>query len=153
MISKKNRKKYPEYLLTKYQLEIYCELLEYKEKNELTQSDLAKKLGVSNSYISQVLNGNFNFTLKKLIELGLLIGKIPALQFVDIDEYFFKQDNLYSNSRTIAVSHLVKQKIHLTKSDMTAKNTKEIAATYKSDASFGKADIQHEKSHTYCTLS
>jgi transcriptional regulator with XRE-family HTH domain len=38
--------------------------------NNLNQGDVAKKLGVSNAYVSQILNGNFNFTLKKLIELG-----------------------------------------------------------------------------------
>lgn len=48
---------------------------------------MAKKMGVSNAYISQVLNGNFNFTLRKLIELGLAIGKVPRIEFVDKAEF------------------------------------------------------------------
>ena len=77
----------PDYLLTKYQNEIFRVLHEYMENNRLSQKDVAKKLGVSNAYISQVLNGNFNFTLKKLIELGLAIGKVPKIEFVDKAEF------------------------------------------------------------------
>ena len=53
-----------------------------EEEPGITQRELAKKLGVSDAYVSQVLNGKFNFTLKKLIELGLAIGKIPKIKFV-----------------------------------------------------------------------
>jgi len=77
----------PDYLFTKYQNEIFRQLHGYMRDNQLTQKDVAKKLGVSNAYISQVLNGNFNFTLKKLIELGLVIGKVPKIEFVDKDEF------------------------------------------------------------------
>ena len=77
----------PDYLLTKYQNEIFRVLHEYMGNNRLSQKDVAKKLGVSNAYISQVLNGNFNFTLKKLIELGLAIGKVPKIEFVDKGEF------------------------------------------------------------------
>jgi predicted XRE-type DNA-binding protein len=77
----------PDYLLTKYQNEIYRQLCGYMDVNKLSQKDVAKKLGVSNAYISQVLNGNFNFTLKKLIELGLAMGKVPRIEFMDKEEY------------------------------------------------------------------
>jgi len=76
-----------EYLLTKYQNEIFRQLQEYMKVNNLTQQDMKKKMGVSSAYISQVLNGNFNFTLKKLIELGLAIGKVPKIEFVDNAEF------------------------------------------------------------------
>ncbi len=76
----------PDYLLTKYQNEIYRQLRGYMDVNKLSQKDVAKKPGVSNAYVSQVLNGNFNFTLKKLIELGLAMGKVPRIEFVDKDE-------------------------------------------------------------------
>jgi transcriptional regulator with XRE-family HTH domain len=77
----------PDYLLTKYQNEIFRVLHGYMESNNLSQKDVAKKLGVSNAYISQVLNGNFNFTLKKLIALGLAIGKVPKIEFVNKNEF------------------------------------------------------------------
>jgi transcriptional regulator with XRE-family HTH domain len=50
------------------------------ERNTLSKKQLAEKLGVSPSYISQVLNGNFNFTILKLVELALAIDKVPVIR-------------------------------------------------------------------------
>lgn len=72
----------PTYLLTIYQNEIFREVHGYMQEKCITQKELAKKLGVSDAYVSQILNGKFNFTLKKLIELGLAIGKIPKIKFI-----------------------------------------------------------------------
>ena len=91
MVNKKELLKRPNYLLTKYQNEIYRQLVEYIELNNLTQKDVAERLGVSSAYVSQVLNGNFNFTLKKLIEIGVMIGKVPALEFVDAIEFWKRE--------------------------------------------------------------
>ena len=77
----------PEYLLEKYQNQIFRQLQQYMTDNGLSQKDIAEKLGVSRAYINQILNGNFNFTLKKLIELGLLIGKVPKIEFIDKTEF------------------------------------------------------------------
>ena len=60
MFSKKELLKRPNYLLTKYQNEIYRQLVEYIRSNNLTQKEVANRLGVSSSYISQILNGNFS---------------------------------------------------------------------------------------------
>lgn len=83
--------KYPNYLLSTYQLEIYKQLGLYMEENKLRKKDIAKQLKFSNSYISQILKGKFNFTLKKLIELGLAINKVPYLEFIDKDEYWRRE--------------------------------------------------------------
>jgi len=88
MISKKELLNNPNYLLSKYQNEIYRQLITYMETNNLSQKEVAKKLGVSGSYVSQVLNGNFNFTLRKLIELGLMIDKIPLIKFIELNEFW-----------------------------------------------------------------
>ncbi|MCL4483071.1 MAG: hypothetical protein M1445_10785 [Bacteroidetes bacterium] len=44
------------------------------------------QLGVSKGYISQVMKGEFNYTLKKLIELSLAVGKAPVISFKPISE-------------------------------------------------------------------
>ncbi|MBL0111916.1 MAG: helix-turn-helix transcriptional regulator [Saprospiraceae bacterium] len=64
MFTKEELLEDPEYLLARYQNEIYYQLDTFMSKNNFTQSEIASKLGVSSSYVSQVLNGNFNFTLK-----------------------------------------------------------------------------------------
>lgn len=106
MIKKEDLLKRPNYLLTKYQNEIYRQLIEYKETNGISQSEIAKKLDVSDAYVSQVFNGEFNFTLKKIIEIGLMIGKIPTLNFVDINKYIADSDNNFSGT----IIHLTNKK-------------------------------------------
>lgn len=80
--------KHHNYLLRSYQLEIYKQLATYMNENNLKKKDIAEKLNVSNAYVSQILNGEFNFTLKKLIELGLAINKVPYLEFISPSEYW-----------------------------------------------------------------
>lgn len=104
MLSKKELLSTPNYLLTKYQNEIFRQLVMFMESHNLTQRDVAKKLGVSASYISQILNGNFNFTLKKLIELGLMMDKIPNLEFVTFDEFWLKEKESSSKNPTISIN-------------------------------------------------
>lgn len=74
------------YWLTKVQIQVFNLLNTYMEENNLTQKQVAEKLNVSPSYVSQILNGNFNFTISKLIELALLVGKAPIIQFETIEQ-------------------------------------------------------------------
>jgi transcriptional regulator with XRE-family HTH domain len=78
--------KSPTYWLTDVQIEVFNLLNTYMVENKLTQKQVAEKLNVSPSYVSQILNGNFNFTISKLIELALLVGKAPIIQFETIED-------------------------------------------------------------------
>ncbi|SDG42543.1 Helix-turn-helix [Dyadobacter soli] len=78
--------KSPAYWLTDVQIEVFNLLNSYMEENNLTQKQVAEKLNVSPSYVSQILNGNFNFTISKLIELALLVGKAPIIKFETIEQ-------------------------------------------------------------------
>lgn len=69
------------YNVTKIQNELYRQLTSYLEENKMTQSAFAKQLGVSKGYVSQILNGNFDYKLSKLVELSLAIGKVPEINF------------------------------------------------------------------------
>ncbi len=81
MIEKDKLLKTPEYWFEELQNEIFRQVSEYMQKNKLNQVGLAKKLGVSKGYISQILNGNANFSLKKLVELSLAIDKVPTIKY------------------------------------------------------------------------
>lgn len=74
------------YWLTDIQIEVFNLLKTYMEENNLTQKQVAEKLNASPSYVSQILNGNFNFTISKLIELALLVGKAPIIKFETIEQ-------------------------------------------------------------------
>ncbi|MFN8256197.1 MAG: helix-turn-helix transcriptional regulator [Bacteroidales bacterium] len=86
MIKKEELIKTEEYWFETLQNEIYRMVADYLARENMNQSQLAEKLGVSKGYISQIMNGNFNYTLKKLIELSLAVGKAPILEFKELDE-------------------------------------------------------------------
>lgn len=111
----------PNYLLTKYQNEIFRQLKSYMKLKNLNQKEVADQLGVSGSYINQVLNGNFNFTLKKLIELGLMMDKIPSLKFVSFDEYWLSEKEAQVKNPTISIDvNLEIQVFHISSSSVTS---------------------------------
>lgn len=81
----------PEYWLETIQNEIFRQVKTYMDKENLNQTQLAQKLGVTKGYISQILNGNFNFTLKKLIDLSISIGIVPDLKFKQMNKFIEEQ--------------------------------------------------------------
>jgi transcriptional regulator with XRE-family HTH domain len=84
--------KWPEYWLERIQNDIFRMVRQYMEQEGLNQSGLSKHLGVSKGYISQILNGNFNFSLSKLIELCLTLGVSPCFDFKTMEEYIEKEE-------------------------------------------------------------
>lgn len=76
----------PEYWFEDAQNELYRQVVEYKEAKGITQTMLAEELGVTKGYVSQILKGEFNYTLKKLIEISLAIGKVPQIEYKPIKE-------------------------------------------------------------------
>src|SRR5689334_14353102 len=127
MISKHKLFKHPDYLLSKYQAEVYRQLQQYMDDHGFTQKEVAKHLGVSGSYVNQVLKGNFNFTLKKLIELSLMMGKVPTFEFLDMDDYLAGEGSKNSNN---ALAKAAKRRVTLlpTKGKSPAKSTGKVKA-------------------------
>ncbi len=81
------------YWISKIQIDLYNEFIDYMEKNNINQTELAKRLGVSKGYISQVLNGDFNHKISKLVELSLAINKVPEINFRDVDQVINEERN------------------------------------------------------------
>lgn len=75
------------YIVTKLQNELFRQVHEYLETNKKTQTQFAEELGVTKGYVSQILNGDFDFKLSKLVELSLAIGKIPQMSFIDAQDF------------------------------------------------------------------
>ncbi|CAN5174478.1 hypothetical protein BH09BAC6_BH09BAC6_16790 [soil metagenome] len=67
----------PAYWFEHEQNELYRQVTDYMERENINRTELAKRLNVTKGYVSQILNGNFNYTLKKWIELCLSIGVVP----------------------------------------------------------------------------
>ncbi len=95
MITREELLKTEEYWFETLQNEIYRIVAAYLEKEGVNQTEFAKKLGVSKGYVSQIMNGNFNYTLKKLIELSLAVNRIPEFNFKDINEFISEDRKRY----------------------------------------------------------
>jgi transcriptional regulator with XRE-family HTH domain len=85
------------YWIAKLQTDLYRELISFMEKTNRNSSQLADYLGCSKSYISQLLNGNFDHKISKLVKLSLAIGKAPILKYKDISEYILENDKTFSS--------------------------------------------------------
>ena len=84
----------PIYWLTHLQIEIFNLLNTYMEENNLSQEQVSEKLNVPPFYVSQILNGNFNFKLSKLVELSLLVGKAPMIHFETIEQILENEEKI-----------------------------------------------------------
>lgn len=94
MISRKELYRTPEYWQERTQNDIFRAVHQYMEEKGHNQSTLATELGVSKGYISQILNGNFNFSLKKLIHLCLKLGIAPKLDLKEsLEDYTEHQES------------------------------------------------------------
>jgi len=89
-----------EYWLTNFQEDLYAQIESYMQENNLNRTQLAAQLGVTKGYISQVLNGNFDHRISKMIELVLAIGKVPKLDIISVDDYLESESSAnVSNGR------------------------------------------------------
>lgn len=59
--------------------------------NDIDQSELARLIGCSKGYISQLFNEKKDHKLTKLIELSLCIGLLPRISFAKIPSYSLNQ--------------------------------------------------------------
>ncbi|MDL2255183.1 helix-turn-helix domain-containing protein [Parabacteroides sp. OttesenSCG-928-G06] len=84
----------PEYWTTKIQIELFQKVEQYLKVNGLNRSDFAKKLGVSKGYVTQVLNGDFDHRISKLVSMALAIGYIPKLSFEEISVNYNKIESV-----------------------------------------------------------
>lgn len=76
-----------EYWITKFQIELFNELYSFMKSKGWNKTRLAKELGVTKGYISQILNGNFDHKISKLVDLSLAMRKAPQLKFEPIEQY------------------------------------------------------------------
>lgn len=76
-----------EYWIADIQLNLFEIIQKYLSDNKMSQSLFAEKLGVTKGYISQILNGDFDHKISKLVDLSLAVGKVPTVTFQDIHDF------------------------------------------------------------------
>jgi len=55
-------------------LEITEKIIELMQKEDITKAELAKRLGESKGFITQLLNGTGNLTIKRIINIFYALG-------------------------------------------------------------------------------
>ena len=62
---------------------------------------MRKDLGVSKGYVTQLLSGDYNYSLEKLVELSVKLGYVPQIEFKPIEQVIQEDEFVYSNTITI----------------------------------------------------
>ncbi|HSY62429.1 MAG TPA: helix-turn-helix transcriptional regulator [Cytophaga sp.] len=96
MTSREKLLRRPTYWFDHEQNEIFRQFFSYMEKEKINQTELSKRLGISRSRVSQILNGDLNCTLKKLVELSLSIGIVPRINYSTIEDVL-EEDVQFNN--------------------------------------------------------
>jgi len=71
----------PGYTQAQMQLAIYECAEKYMKAHNMNRTQLAEYLGVSKGYVTQLLSGDYNYSLSKLCELSVKLGVTPHLTF------------------------------------------------------------------------
>jgi transcriptional regulator with XRE-family HTH domain len=101
MTSREKLLRRPAYWFDHEQNEIFRQVYYYMEKEKINQTELSKRLGISKSRVSQILNGDLNCTLKKLIELCLLIGIVPRINYSKIEDVLEEEAQFINAKKNI----------------------------------------------------
>lgn len=72
----------PHFIAEALLLDINEQLVRLLEEQGVSRSALAQKLGVSNAYVSKLLNGNENLTIKQLVKIASVLGRKIDVAFV-----------------------------------------------------------------------
>ena len=83
--------KSPDYWKTRIQIALYGCAASFMKKTHKNRKQLAEYLGVSNGYVTQVLNGDYDHKISKLTELSLAFGYIPMFEFIPVDQYIVNE--------------------------------------------------------------
>ena len=90
------------YWLSQLQNRLFGTVERFRLARGWNRTQLADHLGVSKGYLSQIMNGDFDHRLSKLIELSLAVGVVPNIQFTPIDTYVADYLSGYEGTRDVA---------------------------------------------------
>lgn len=89
--------KSPIYWTSLIQDELYRRIEAYMTEHNMNKAQLAEQLGCSRGYVTQLLNGDYDHKLSKLVELSLAIGMAPSIHFEELEQVD-KENKFESNT-------------------------------------------------------
>jgi len=105
--------KSPDYWIAYIQVALYNCAEKFMSDYEMNRTQLAEHLGVSKGYVSQLLNGDYDHKISKLVELSLKFGYVPKIEFEGLQEYIRKDSDsqLHSWGEREYLSNTLKKKV------------------------------------------
>ena len=94
----------PEYWTTIMQLDLFSHVEKYMKEDGVSRTELAKRLGVTKGYISQVLNGDYDHRLSKFVELAMAVGVVPQVTYIPKERVF--QQNVSAKQMIVKVQQV-----------------------------------------------
>ena len=88
----------PEYWIANIQVSLYDCAARFMQENEMNRTQLAEYLGVSKGYVSQLLNGDYDHKISKLVDLALKFGFVPKIEFKKFQDYVLEDSISQINS-------------------------------------------------------
>ena len=73
----------------------------------MNRTQFAEYLGCTKGYVTQLLSGDYDNKLSKLVELSLAIGKVPELEFGDMDAFAARDEKVYSGKSESDTFHTI----------------------------------------------
>ena len=93
-MKRKDLLKEPTYWITLIQMELYNCALNFMERTGKNRTQLAEHLNVSKGYVTQLLSGDYNYSLTKLVETCMAFGYVPKVSFTSLEEEIYREEHV-----------------------------------------------------------
>ena len=84
-----------EYWTADIQMKLFDEVERFMKSQGMNRTQFAEYLGCTKGYVTQLLSGDFNSKISKLVELSLAIGKIPEVVFKDTEQFIVSDEGRF----------------------------------------------------------
>lgn len=94
----------PAYWEEVFILELTEDIWKLMKEQGISQKKLARRLGTSEAYISKVLNGSENLSIKSIVKLAMALDAVPHIHVAPKDLVVeWKERELLSSSNVVSV--------------------------------------------------
>ena len=93
-MKRKDLLKEPTYWITLIQMELYNCALNFMKRTGKNRTQLAEHLNVSKGYVTQLLSGDYNYSLTKLVETCMAFGYVPKVSFTSLEEEIYREEHV-----------------------------------------------------------
>ena len=97
-MTRKEILKSPYYWTAMIQVALYNCAERFMAQSGKNRTQLAEHLGVTKGYVTQLLNGEYDHRLSKMVKLALAFGYVPQVTFVSVEK-IIEKDSFESKNR------------------------------------------------------